>query len=528
MINFYHKIFLSVIILFNFVYQILNIMNIKGQRKTAIVIGAGFSGITAAAALAAQGWEVQVLEKNSTPGGRARVLKKDGFTFDMGPSWYWMPEVIGSFFRRMGTSVEAHLDLRRLDPSYKVIFSGHNTMEVPADMTALRERFESLEQGAGRKLDQFLSEARLKYEKGMGEFAAKPSLSIREFARWDLIRAAVRLDLFRSFSAHVRSYFRHPELLQLLEFPVLFLGAMPRHIPALYSMMNYADLSLGTWYPMGGFGKLVEAMVSVGASRGVEFLYNVDVRELRPGNRSVESVLTDKGAFTADVIISSADYHFTEQVLLPKAYRNYSAAYWEKRVMAPSCLLYYIGVNKKIGRLRHHNLFFENSFDAHAASIYERPAYPRNPLYYVCCPSRTDHSVAPEGMENLFLLIPVAPGLEDTPAVRSSYFEHILSRLEAYCGEPIKEHIISYTDYAGEDFIRDYNAYKGNAYGLANTLRQTALLKPVIKNRKLDNLYYTGQLTVPGPGVPPAILSGQLVADYIIAHTKRSHYETSL
>lgn len=499
------------------------------RKKTAIVIGAGFSGITAAATLAAQGWEVQVLEKHPVPGGRARVFRKDGFTFDMGPSWYWMPEVINSFFERLGASAGDYLDLRRLDPSYQVIFDQQNIMEIPADMSALKKLFESREKGAGRKLELFLKEAQLKYEKGMGEFAAKPSLSISEFASWDLIRSAFRLDLFRSFSSHVRSYFKHPELLQLLEFPVLFLGAMPRNIPALYSMMNYADLALGTWYPMGGFGKLVEAMVTVAEQNGVVFRYNVTVEELLIADRSVDRVLTDKGIFSADMIISSADYHFTEQQLLPQALRNYNEAYWEKRVMAPSCLLYYIGVSKKIGRLQHHNLFFEESFEQHAASIYEDPSYPQKPLYYVCCPSKTDESVAPDGMENLFLLIPVAPGLKDTKAIRELYFEHLIARLETYCGEKIKEYIVSYTDYAAEDFIKDYNAYKGNAYGLANTLRQTAVLKPVIRNKKLNNLYYTGQLTVPGPGVPPAILSGQLVADYIISKTtKKAHYETSL
>lgn len=498
------------------------------RKNTAIVIGAGFSGISAAATLAAKGWEVKVLEKHAVPGGRARVFRKDGFTFDMGPSWYWMPEVVSDFFKRMGASVEDHIDLKRLDPSYQVIFSQQNVMEVPAGMQELKALFESREAGAGERLEVFLREAQLKYEKGMGEFAAKPSLSILEFARWDLIRSAFRLDLFRSFAAHVRYYFRHPELLQLLEFPVLFLGAMPRNIPALYSMMNYADLALGTWYPSGGFGKVVDAMVSLAEEKGVTFRYDVTVQELVTTGRSVKSVQTDKGVFEADMIISSADYHFTEQ-LLPASLRNYKHAYWETRVMAPSCLLYYIGVNKKIGRLQHHNLFFEDNFEKHAASIYETPAYPQHPLYYVCCPSKTDAGVAPEGMENLFLLIPVAPGLKDTKEIRELYFEHLMTRLEAHCGEKIKEHIVSYTDYAAADFISDYNAYKGNAYGLANTLRQTAVLKPSIRNRKLDNLYYTGQLTVPGPGVPPAILSGQLVADYIISKTtKKSHYETAL
>lgn len=485
--------------------------------KEIIVIGAGFAGISAATALAAQGHNVTVLEKHAIPGGRARVMRKDGFTFDMGPSWYWMPEVMSDFFNRFGCDINAYMDLKRLDPSYQIIYGKTETWEVAADFETLKVQFEEKEAGAGFRLDQFLKEAQLKYEKGMRQFANKPALSIWEFAKKDMLRAALKLDLFKSFAAHVRKFFNHPHLIQMLEFPVLFLGAMPKDIPALYSMMNYADIKLGTWYPMGGFGKLVEAMVAVSEKKGVRYIYNADVQSFSMNNSDIRGVQTQDKLYKADMVVSTADYHFTEQ-LLPLQYQNYNAQYWERRVMSPSCLLYYIGINKKIPKLKHHNLFFENAFDAHAAAIYVDKKYPDNPLYYVCCPSKTDSTVAPEGMENLFLLIPVAAGLEDSAAIRKKYFDEIIQRLEVYCETDLKDNIVSYTDYALDDFSKDYNAFKGNAYGLANTLRQTAVLKPRIKNKYIDNLYYAGQLTVPGPGVPPSIMSGQIVADYIASH----------
>ena len=492
------------------------------STKTAIVIGAGFSGLASAATLASSGYNVHVLEKHSVAGGRARVFEKNGFTFDMGPSWYWMPDVIGQFFSRFNQTA-AMPQLERLDPSYQVIFSKEDTVKIPAGYDDLRQLFEDREPGSGSRLDAFMEESQKKYEAGMGKFVNKPCLSITEFFDLDILRSALKLDLLSSFSQHVRRYFKSPELLQLLEFPVLFLGALPKDIPALYSMMNYAVIKLGTWYPMGGFGKLVEAMVAVAEAQGATIHLNTNVEALEIEEGNITKVKTSQGVFTADVVVSAADYHFTEQKLLPEKYRKYSEKYWQKRTMAPSCLLYYIGVNKKVSGLLHHNLFFENNFAEHADTIYTNPSWPEKPLYYVCCPSKTDNAVAPGGMENLFMLIPVAPGLQDTPDIRKKYFDETIKRLEEYCGENISNHIISYTDYAASDFTADYNAFKGNAYGLANTLRQTAVLKPSIKNNKVKNLFYTGQLTVPGPGVPPAIISGQLVADYIINQNKPAY-----
>jgi phytoene desaturase len=488
----------------------------ENTKSTVVVIGAGFAGLSAAVTLANKGFDVTVVEKNKEVGGRARILKKDGFTFDMGPSWYWMPEVMEDFFAQFDKSTKDYFQLKRLDPSYQVIYGDGDVFSVSADIKLLKKSFEEIEEGSAQRLNDFLDEARYKYEVGVGDFVRKPGLSITEFMHPKVLKAALALDVFKSFAKHIRTFFKSPKLLRLMEFPVLFLGAMPKKIPALYSMMNYADIQLGTWYPMGGFGKLAEAMHELAVSKGVKFQLGKAVESIDVVEGVAKRVYVSGEIIEADIVVGAGDYHHIDQKLLKKVYRNYSPKYWDDRVMAPSCLLYYVGVNKKLPRLQHHNLFFEKDFDQHAEAIYENPSWPKDPLYYVCCPSKTDNSVAPEGMENLFLLIPVAAGLEDTPDIKEKYFHELIERLERFCGEEFKDNIVSKTAYAYSDFVSDYNAFKGNAYGLANTLMQTAVLKPSIKNKKVKNLYYTGQLTVPGPGVPPAIISGQIVANYII------------
>lgn len=485
------------------------------KGKKAIVIGAGLSGLSAATCLADKGYDVSILEKNEQAGGRARMFHADGFVFDMGPSWYWMPDVMERYFNRFGKSTSDYFELRRLDPSYQVVFGKSDIMTVPAEYEGVKLLFERIEKGSAAKLDAFLEEARYKYESGMTEFVYKPSVSISEYAEWKLMKSFFRLDMFTSFSRHIRKYFSNPRILQLLEFPVLFLGAMPSRTPALYSLMNYADISLGTWYPMGGMHELVKAMERLAKEKGVEIILNTAVQKIEAENRCVKQVVTEAGSFDADIVVGTADYQHLEQALLDKKYQNYSATYWQKRTMAPSCLLYYVGVNKKLPFLQHHNLFFEEDFNRHAAEIYTDPKWPAHPLFYVCCPSKTDPSVAPAGMENLFLLIPVAAGLQDTPEIKQAYFERLIKQLEEFCGTPIREHVVYKKMYAASNFSADYNAYKGNAYGLANTLRQTAFFKPSIRSRKLKNLFFAGQLSVPGPGVPPAIISGRVVADYI-------------
>ena len=484
------------------------------SAKKVIVIGAGFSGLSAACCLAQKGFDVTILEKKNETGGRGRKADVDGFMFDMGPSWYWMPEVFEKFFNRFGKSAADYYSLKRLSPSYRVFFKDDEN-DIPAEKEKLFALFESLESGSSKKLQQFLTEAEYKYEKGVNEFVYKPSLSLFEFADVNLLLSLFRLNMFSSFSKYIRRYFSHPKLLQLLEFPVLFLGAKPENTPALYSMMNYADMILGTWYPDGGMYKIAEAMTKLAEELGVKIYTGENVEKINVESGNVKSVVSNGIEIFADIIISGADYNHTEQRLLDEQYRAYSADYWESCTMSPSALIFYLGVNKRVDNLLHHNLFFDTDFTVHATEIYDKPQWPSHPLFYVCCPSKTDETVAPEGMENLFILIPVAVGLEDNEVTREKYFEMVIGRIENRTGQNIREHIIYKRTYAHLDFISDYNSFKGNAYGLANTLFQTAVLKPRIKSRKVKNLYFTGQLTVPGPGVPPSIISGQVVAELI-------------
>ncbi|MHA8107664.1 phytoene desaturase family protein [Aquirufa sp. 5-AUSEE-100C1] len=481
------------------------------KKKKVIVIGAGFSGLSTATELASKGYEVEIFEKNEQAGGRARVFQEKGFTFDMGPSWYWMPDIFDQYFERFGKKTSDYYTLKRLDPSYSVILSDQEVVDMPADYQQLRSLFESIEPGAANALDRFLEQAAYKYKVGIQEFVWKPSTSITEFLSLRLLVDAIRMDVFQSFYTHVRKYFKSSTLLKLMEFPILFLGAISQNTPAMYSLMNFAEIKLGTWYPMGGMHMIVKGMVELAKSKGVQIRLNTQVTGFSIVGGEVKGVKTENGVFEADAVVASADYHHVE-TLLGEAHRNYDENYWDKRVMAPSSLLFYLGINKRLPRLKHHNLFFDRDFSVHSHEIYTDPAWPSDPLFYASAPSVTDPSVAPEGSENIFLLIPVAPDLVDTEEMREKYFDQLMDRLEAYCGVSIRDSIVFKRSYAHQDFKQDYHAFKGNAYGLANTLMQTAFLKPSLKNKKLGNMFYTGQLTVPGPGVPPSLISGIVVA----------------
>ena len=491
------------------------------MKQKAIVIGGGFAGLSAAAYLAKDGYEVSLFEKNQQIGGRARKLEIDGFTFDMGPSWYWMPDVFDNFFNDFGSSVKEHYDLIRLDPSYAVFYGKDDVFRIPANLNEFYQLFEKHEPGSSKKLRQFLKDAEYKYEVSMTDFVHKPSLSILEFMDLRILNAALKMDLFKSISKYIKANFKNPKLVQLLEFPVLFLGAKPNETPALYSMMNYADIVLGTWYPMGGMVKIVEAMVNIAKQQGVEIKTAENVEKIIVENGKATGIISNDKTYKADVIVGAADYHHIEQKLLAPEQRNYSVDYWQSRKMAPSCLMYYIGIDKRIEGLEHHNLFFDAPFDIHAEEIYDRPQWPSNPLFYSTCAAKTDPSVAPAGKENLVLLIPIAVDIEDSETIREKYYNIMMDRLEYLTGQSIKEHVIVKKSFAINDFKKHYNSFGGNAYGLANTLKQTAILKPALKNKKVKNLYYAGQLTVPGPGVPPSIISGKIVAKEIIKNRLR-------
>ena len=484
--------------------------------KKVVIIGSGFSALSASCFLASRGYRVQVLEKHEQAGGRARVFHKDGFTFDMGPSWYWMPDVFDRFFACFGKKVSDYYQLQRLHPSYRVFFGEGDFYDVPADWKQLASDFEKWETGAAGKLERFLADAEIKYQEGIGNLVFKPGKSLLEFTNLRTLRGLIELNLLSDFKRHILRYFSHPKILKILEFPVLFLGATPEKTPALYSLMNFADIRLGTWYPMGGMHQIVRGMVSLAEELGVEFHFNQEVKKIvvEKGGRASQ-VETSAGLFHADVVLSGADYAHTEQALLAPEWRNYSQAYWNSRVMAPSSLLYYCGYDGRVQNLQHHNLFFDEDFGLHAREIYEQPAWPSKPLFYLSAPSLTDASLAPAGKENLFILIPTAPGLLEDDAVNERFFAYVSEKVLRLTGNQLDEKTLFKVPFGARNFIADYHALRGNAYGLANTLMQTAILKPSIRNKKVKNLLYTGQLTVPGPGVPPALISGEVAAHEI-------------
>ncbi len=479
--------------------------------KHIAIIGSGFSSLSAACYLAKAGYTVDVFEKNNTLGGRARQYKRDGFTFDMGPSWYWMPDIFDKFFRDFGKEVTDFYNLEKLNPAYQVWFQDE-IVTIGDTLDKIAVEFERIEPGSSPALKKFIKKAGVNYDIAINDVVNKPGLSPFELVTPE---TAVRVNqFFRTISDDVRKAFKNEKLVSILEFPVLFLGAKPNKTPAFYRFMNYADFGLGTWHPKGGMHMVIKGMIDLATSLGVTMHTDSPATKINVENGKVQGVEINNTFHKADIVVSGADYHHSETLLTEKD-RQYTEAYWEKKTFAPSSLLFYVGFDKKFENVAHHNLFFDTDFDEHARTIYDDLAWPKEPLFYANFPSRNDETMAPEGKENGFFLIPIAPGVEDTQALRDQYFDIIMERLERLSGQKFKEHILFKESFCVDDFVKEYNSYKGNAYGMANTLSQTAFLRPKLKSKKVKNLYFTGQLTVPGPGVPPALISGKLTAQLI-------------
>jgi phytoene desaturase len=480
--------------------------------KEIAIIGSGFSSLSAACHLAKEGYSVSIFEKNHTIGGRARQLLKDGFTFDMGPSWYWMPDIFEKFFGAFGKKPSDYYELEKLDPAYKIFFAD-DTITIGDCMDKICTEFERIEPGSAVHLKTFIKKAQTNYDIAINKIVLKPGLSPLELVTKETV---LRVDqFFKSISQEVKKRFKNPKLISTLEFPVLFLGAKPNKTPSFYSFMNYADFGLGTWHPKGGMYEVIKAMGNLAKELGVKINTDSPIEKILVTNGKATGVISNGKTFSADKVISGADYHHSE-TLLDKEFRQYSEKYWDGKTYAPSSLLFYVGFNKKLNNVNHHNLFFDTDFEKHAQEIYDNPQWPSNPLFYANFPSTSDDSMAPNGCETGFFLIPIAPNLEDTPALRKQYFDIIIDRFEKRTQQDVKNSIIFKESFCVKDFIEEYNSYKGNAYGMANTLTQTAFLRPNLKSKKVKNLFFTGQLTVPGPGVPPALISGKLVADLII------------
>lgn len=481
------------------------------MKGKIIVIGSGFSSLSASCYLAQMGYDVSIYEKNETVGGRARQLKKEGFTFDMGPSWYWMPDIFDKFFGDFGKKTSDFYALDKLSPAYKIFFDD-DVITIGDSLEKIAVEFERIEKGSSLHLRSFIKQAQENYDIAINKVVLRPGLSPFELVTPETV---ARVDqFFKTISGQVRKKFKNPKLVSTLEFPVLFLGAKPSNTPSFYNFMNYADFGLGTWHPKGGMYEIIKAMKRLAEELGVQINTGSPISSIVVENGKAIGVVCNGEQIKADVVLSGADYHHSE-TLLEKPYRQYSENYWDKKTFAPSSLLFYVGVDKKLNNVEHHNLFFDTDFELHAQEIYDEPKWPKDPLFYANFPSVTDKTMAPEGCETAFFLVPIATNLEDTPALREQYFNIILKRFQEKTNQNIEKNIIFKESFCVKDFIEEYNSYKGNAYGLANTLTQTAFLRPKLQSKKVKSLYFTGQLTVPGPGVPPALISGKLVSALI-------------
>ena len=488
------------------------------MNKSIYIIGSGFSALAASCYLAKEGYNVTVLEKNDSLGGRARQYKKDGFTFDIGPSWYWMPDVFERFFADFGKKPSDYYILDKLNPGYEVYFGENSSVKIASELKEIYELFEKEEKGSAKHLKTFLDSAKSNYDIAVKDLVYKPGVSPLELVTTKTIARVSQF--FSTIRKQVRKNIKSTKLIKILEFPVLFLGAKPDNTPSFYNFMNYADFGLGTWHPRGGMYSVIQGMVSLAETLGVHFETNANVEKiLVDSSKNVSGLLVNGKKIETDLVLSGADYHHTE-TLLEENVRQYSEKYWDKKIFAPSSLLFYVGFDKKIENVSHHTLFFDSDFDAHAKEIYDNPQWPTDPLFYANFTSITDKTSAPEGKETGFFLIPLAPGIEDTDQLRETYFHKILDRFEQLTNQEVKKHVLFKKSFCVNDFKSEYNSYKGNAYGMANTLLQTAFLRPNIKSSKVKNLYFTGQLTVPGPGVPPALISGKIASELIIKNQK--------
>ena len=482
--------------------------------ESVVVVGSGFGGLSTACYLAQAGADVTVLEKNEQLGGRASRLERDGFRFDMGPSWYLMPDVFEHFFADFGKHPSEYYGLTRLDPHYRIFFKDGDRVDMVPDLEENRRTFESYEPGAAEAFDDYLQKSKRNYQIGMDHFVYTDRPNLRDYVDPDVLRYSWGLSLVGSMQGHVEDYFDHPKLQQIMQYTLVFLGGAPTNTPALYNLMSHVDFNLGVYYPEGGLGGVVDGIVELAEELGVTFHTDAEVREIR-GRRGAFVVRTDDDAFFPDVVVSDADYAHTEQELLPPEKRQYSADYWDSRTYAPSAFLLYLGVEGDVEELAHHTLVLPTDWNEHFDRIFEDPEWPDDPAYYLCVPSKTDDTVAPEGHSNLFALVPIAPGLEDTPEIRRQYRDLVLDDIAENTGVDIRDRIVLEESFCIDDLADRYNSRQGTALGLAHTLTQTALLRPPHASTKVDGLYFTGSYTTPGIGVPMCLISGRLTAESV-------------
>ena len=482
--------------------------------RSAIIIGAGYSGLSCACLLAKQGWRVTVIEKNSGVGGRAQTFSSHGFLFDMGPSWYLMPYAFNRLFGILDTSPEEHFKLVRLDPSYQ-IFSSDGRIVVRPELDENRDTFNRLEENGYDKVRKYLKRAEKQYDISVEHFLYRHYQSLRPLLTPGFLWKGMQLGVFQNVDQLARKAFKSDLLQKIMGYTMVFIGGSPAKTPGFYSLMSYIDLCLNVWYPLGGMGEPALALKRIAEELQVEFVFNTPVRSLPVTERGVQEVETDRSGFRADIVVANADYHHVETRLLDKKFCTLPESYWKKRTVSPTAFIIYMGLNKKLAQLQHHNLYFHGNWEEHFATIFDDPAWPDQYSYYVCCPSFTDKRVAPEGQENLFFLVPVAPGLEDSDPIREVFAQGVVEHFEKLIGEKIRDSIVFKQIFSQRDFISEYYSLKGSAFGLSHTLMQTAFFRPPHRSKKVKNLFFTGQYTHPGVGVPMTLISAEILADLI-------------
>ncbi len=495
-------------------------MSAQRHGKKMVVVGAGIGGMAAAARLARDGFDVTVVERNDQAGGRARIWQKDGYTFDMGPSWYLMPEVFERFFEGFGKKAENYYTLKKLTPSYRVFFGEGEAHDVPPDRAGVEALFDRLESGGGAKLGRYLDEAAYKYKVAVGEFLYRDYRSIFGFLNRRMMTEGLKLNVLGKLDAAVRKRFGDRRARQILEYAMVFLGTSPNDAPAMYALMSHVDLTQGVFYPMGGLSAVAQGIRRLAEEQGVKFLLGTEATRIvteRGRAVRVEARGADGKNFSlpCDGVLANADYAHVETELLAAEDSSYPRKYWEGRVVAPSMFLMYLGLKKNLEKLAHHNLYFQPDWNGHFDTIFKKPAWPEDPCFYVSCITKTDPAMAPPGRENVFVLVPVAAGLADDDATREAYAQKVIRHVEKMTGEEIAPHIETRRIFSHRDFTRDYHAWKGTALGISHTLMQTAVFRPAMRSKKVNNLYFAGQYTHPGIGVPMVMIAADVVAGNI-------------
>lgn len=484
-------------------------------KKKVIVIGGGVAGLSSAALLGKYGFEVVLIEKNNNLGGRMGQWKSKGFTFDTGPSWYLMPDVMENYFRKFNKKPSDYFNLKKLSPSYRAWFDKDNFVDIESHLSAAKKTFDSFEKHGGKKLQQYLNISKELYDTAMSDYLYSNNYSIKTFLNQKSLKNLFKFKFWESMQDFADKKFTSDKAKKILLYNLVFLGGSPKSTPALYSLLAHVDFNLGVYYPMGGMYELTLALEKLCLENNVKIITNCEVKNVGVDHKKITKVNTKKGSYLSDIVLNTSDYWHFENSVLPLKYQSYKKDYWRGRKIAPSALLIFLGVNKKIKKLKHHNLVFSRNWGMHFDEIFENPKWPTSPSFYVCAPSKTDKSVAPRGKENLFILVPIGVDIKDSKISREKYYKKIIEMLEDHVGEDINKSVLVKRIFCINDFQKSYNSFKGTAFGLAHTLSQTSFLRPNIKSRKIENLYYAGQYVHPGIGVPSVMVSAQVAAKEI-------------